>query len=199
MERPAEAWSKGSGDAWVGDGASATMGDPRVKGMTVDEVTKIKNTEIANHSNLPPVKLHCGSMLAEAPSRQPSRQPSRTSRPRSRGRGPRFVAQAPVHTGLDRARARGPLFVPGGPELASALPRRGPAPLLLTGATTSLLYLPAGRPAMALTDAVHALLPRAAGICGGGRLPPAGTAPADTAIRRRGAEHASGGQPPIGF
>jgi NifU-like protein involved in Fe-S cluster formation len=32
--------------------------------MTVDEATKIKNTEIANHLNLPPVKLHC-SMLAE--------------------------------------------------------------------------------------------------------------------------------------
>ena len=35
-----------------------------VKGMTVDEATKIKNTEIANHLNFPPVKLHC-SILAE--------------------------------------------------------------------------------------------------------------------------------------
>jgi NifU-like protein involved in Fe-S cluster formation len=35
-----------------------------VKGMNIDEATKIKNTEIANHLNLPPVKLHC-SMLAE--------------------------------------------------------------------------------------------------------------------------------------
>jgi nitrogen fixation NifU-like protein len=32
--------------------------------MNIDEATKIKNTEIANHLNLPPVKLHC-SMLAE--------------------------------------------------------------------------------------------------------------------------------------
>ena len=35
-----------------------------VKGLSVDEAIKIKNTEIANHLNLPPVKLHC-SMLAE--------------------------------------------------------------------------------------------------------------------------------------
>jgi NifU-like protein involved in Fe-S cluster formation len=35
-----------------------------VKGMKVDDAVKIKNTEIANHLNLPPVKLHC-SMLAE--------------------------------------------------------------------------------------------------------------------------------------
>ncbi len=36
----------------------------RVKGRTVDEVTEIKNQDIAKHLSLPPVKLHC-SMLAE--------------------------------------------------------------------------------------------------------------------------------------
>ena len=35
-----------------------------MKGRNVDDATKIKNSEIANHLNLPPVKLHC-SMLAE--------------------------------------------------------------------------------------------------------------------------------------
>jgi nitrogen fixation NifU-like protein len=35
-----------------------------VKGKTVDECLQIKNTEIASHLALPPVKLHC-SMLAE--------------------------------------------------------------------------------------------------------------------------------------
>ena len=30
----------------------------------MDDATSIKNSEIANHLNLPPVKLHC-SMLAE--------------------------------------------------------------------------------------------------------------------------------------
>lgn len=35
-----------------------------VKGMNVDDAVKIKNTEIAKHLSLPPVKLHC-SMLAE--------------------------------------------------------------------------------------------------------------------------------------
>ena len=36
----------------------------RVKGKSMDDATSIKNSEIANHLNLPPVKLHC-SMLAE--------------------------------------------------------------------------------------------------------------------------------------
>lgn len=35
-----------------------------MKGRNTDDATSIKNTEIANHLNLPPVKLHC-SMLAE--------------------------------------------------------------------------------------------------------------------------------------
>lgn len=35
-----------------------------VKGKHMEEVLSIKNTEIAKHLSLPPVKLHC-SMLAE--------------------------------------------------------------------------------------------------------------------------------------
>ena len=35
-----------------------------VKGRTVEDVLSIKNTDIASHLKLPPVKLHC-SMLAE--------------------------------------------------------------------------------------------------------------------------------------
>lgn len=35
-----------------------------MKGKSVDEVMTIKNTDIAKHLSLPPVKLHC-SMLAE--------------------------------------------------------------------------------------------------------------------------------------
>ncbi|XP_020271375.1 uncharacterized protein LOC109846510 isoform X2 [Asparagus officinalis] len=35
-----------------------------VKGKQMEEVLAIKNTEIAKHLSLPPVKLHC-SMLAE--------------------------------------------------------------------------------------------------------------------------------------
>jgi NifU-like protein involved in Fe-S cluster formation len=44
--------------------ASSSVATEWVKGMKVDDAIKIKNTEIANHLNLPPVKLHC-SMLAE--------------------------------------------------------------------------------------------------------------------------------------
>ena len=36
----------------------------RVKGKAVDDVLTIKNSDIAKHLSLPPVKLHC-SMLAE--------------------------------------------------------------------------------------------------------------------------------------
>jgi len=44
--------------------ASSSLATEWVKGMDIDEATKIKNTEIAKHLSLPPVKLHC-SMLAE--------------------------------------------------------------------------------------------------------------------------------------
>ncbi|CAM8876736.1 hypothetical protein QQ045_019574 [Rhodiola kirilowii] len=44
--------------------ASSSVATEWVKGKTVDEVLTIKNTEIAKHLCLPPVKLHC-SMLAE--------------------------------------------------------------------------------------------------------------------------------------
>ena len=44
--------------------ASSSVATEWVKGKTVDEVLTIKNTDIASHLKLPPVKLHC-SMLAE--------------------------------------------------------------------------------------------------------------------------------------
>lgn len=44
--------------------ASSSLVTEWVKGKTLDEASIIKNTEIARHLSLPPVKLHC-SMLAE--------------------------------------------------------------------------------------------------------------------------------------
>ena len=44
--------------------ASSSLVSEWVKGKNVDEALEIKNTEIAQHLSLPPVKLHC-SMLAE--------------------------------------------------------------------------------------------------------------------------------------
>ena len=44
--------------------ASSSVATEWVKGRTLDDVTTIKNTDIARHLSLPPVKLHC-SMLAE--------------------------------------------------------------------------------------------------------------------------------------
>jgi nitrogen fixation NifU-like protein len=44
--------------------ASSSLATEWVKGKTVEEALEIKNTEIAKHLSLPPVKLHC-SMLAE--------------------------------------------------------------------------------------------------------------------------------------
>lgn len=44
--------------------ASSSYLTERIKGMTMEEASKIKNTVIAKDLCLPPVKLHC-SMLAE--------------------------------------------------------------------------------------------------------------------------------------
>jgi Fe-S cluster assembly scaffold IscU len=44
--------------------ASSSLVSEWVKGKKIDEALEIKNTKIAQHLSLPPVKLHC-SMLAE--------------------------------------------------------------------------------------------------------------------------------------
>ena len=44
--------------------ASSSYTTEWLKGKTVDECATIKNSDIAKHLKLPPVKLHC-SMLAE--------------------------------------------------------------------------------------------------------------------------------------
>ena len=44
--------------------ASSSLVSEWVKGKNIDEAMEIKNTEIAKHLSLPPVKLHC-SLLAE--------------------------------------------------------------------------------------------------------------------------------------
>ena len=44
--------------------ASSSLATEWLKGKTVDEAAKIKNTDIVNELNLPPVKIHC-SVLAE--------------------------------------------------------------------------------------------------------------------------------------
>lgn len=44
--------------------ASSSVATEWVKGKPTEELLSIKNTEIAKHLSLPPVKLHC-SMLAE--------------------------------------------------------------------------------------------------------------------------------------
>ena len=44
--------------------ASSSLVTEWVKGRTLDEAASLKNTEIAEHLALPPVKIHC-SILAE--------------------------------------------------------------------------------------------------------------------------------------
>jgi Fe-S cluster assembly scaffold IscU len=44
--------------------ASSSVASEWIKGRPMDEAVSIKNSEIAKHLSLPPVKLHC-SMLAE--------------------------------------------------------------------------------------------------------------------------------------
>jgi nitrogen fixation protein NifU and related proteins len=45
--------------------ASSSLVTEWVKGKSLDEAASLKNTEIAKHLALPPVKIHC-SVLAEA-------------------------------------------------------------------------------------------------------------------------------------
>ena len=44
--------------------ASSSLATEWIKGMTVDQAKDIKNTQIVEELNLPPVKIHC-SVLAE--------------------------------------------------------------------------------------------------------------------------------------
>ena len=46
--------------------ASSSLITEWVKGKSVDDAFKIKNTEIANHLALPPVKIHCSVLAEEA-------------------------------------------------------------------------------------------------------------------------------------
>ena len=44
--------------------ASSSLATEMIKGMTLDQAATIKNTQIVQELNLPPVKIHC-SVLAE--------------------------------------------------------------------------------------------------------------------------------------
>src|SRR6266700_1076406 len=44
--------------------ASSSLATEWIKGMTLDQAAQIKNTQIVEELNLPPVKIHC-SVLAE--------------------------------------------------------------------------------------------------------------------------------------
>ncbi|MBI3196335.1 MAG: Fe-S cluster assembly scaffold IscU [Rhodospirillales bacterium] len=56
--------------------ASSSLVTEWVKGKTIDEAETIKNTDIARHLALPPVKIHC-SVLAEDAIDRRSRQADR--------------------------------------------------------------------------------------------------------------------------
>src|SRR5207302_2941712 len=44
--------------------ASSSLATEMIKGMSLDEAAQIKNTQLVEELNLPPVKIHC-SVLAE--------------------------------------------------------------------------------------------------------------------------------------
>ena len=72
--------------------ASSSLVTEWVKGKTIDEALTIKNTDVANELNLPPVKIHC-SVLAEDAIRaavadyQKKRAPAAAERPPAEKKG----------------------------------------------------------------------------------------------------------------
>jgi len=46
--------------------ASSSLVTEWVKGRSLDDVLKIKNTDIVEHLSLPPVKIHCSVLVEEA-------------------------------------------------------------------------------------------------------------------------------------
>ena len=46
--------------------ASSSLATEKLKGISLDDANKIKNSEIASELKLPPVKLHCSVLAEEA-------------------------------------------------------------------------------------------------------------------------------------
>lgn len=46
--------------------ASSSVATERIKGKTLEEASKLKNKEIADYLQLPPVKIHCSIVAEEA-------------------------------------------------------------------------------------------------------------------------------------
>ncbi|HUT59784.1 MAG TPA: iron-sulfur cluster assembly scaffold protein [Phycisphaerae bacterium] len=46
--------------------ASSSLATEKIVGRTVDEALKLKNTEIARELELPPIKVHCSVLAADA-------------------------------------------------------------------------------------------------------------------------------------
>jgi hypothetical protein len=86
--------------------ASSSVATEWVKGKSLEEVTKIRNSDIAKHLSLPPVKLHC-SMLAE----DAIKVPMRVCACMRAGKG--VAGMFTRYAGL-LARVDGPLIVAGG-------------------------------------------------------------------------------------
>ena len=86
--------------------ASSSLATEWLKGKSVDDALKIKNTDIVNELKLPPVKIHC-SVLAEDAIKaairdfQEKRPSSRWSRPRPTSSGEQ--GRTDDHGGLDDA------------------------------------------------------------------------------------------------
>jgi nitrogen fixation protein NifU and related proteins len=79
--------------------ASSSLATEMIKGKSIDEAMKIKNTQLVQELNLPPVKIHC-SVLAEDAIKAAIADYKKKQAEREAGRGqasvPADVAAAPV-------------------------------------------------------------------------------------------------------
>ena len=77
--------------------ASSSLVTEWVKGMTVDQAMTLKNSQIAEELNLPPVKIHC-SVLAEDAIKAAIEDYKKKQAPKAAAREPQGASAVPAST-----------------------------------------------------------------------------------------------------
>ena len=77
--------------------ASSSLATEMIKGMTLDQAAQIKNTQLVEELNLPPVKIHC-SVLAEDAIKAAIEDYKKKQAPKAAAREPQGASAVPAST-----------------------------------------------------------------------------------------------------